>query len=197
MADGTDLTPVWGAIALAVVLGVGGTATSWSQSRRVVQLQEDVENLQFSVKKLQAQKAQAVSQSSRGGADRAKAAKANAGGAGAAANRGSMDPMMKVDMFAKKNNLDADKAQKLKGLVKQTLENVKKIGADAKAGKITAAERQPKMLAVLKQRNEQIIKLLGEEVGGKAVALLSAKASGGQAKAKAKGQRRPGSRLPQ
>ena len=176
-----------------------GAGAGWKQGGQLATLHQEINDLTVSVKKLEQSKTQAAP--ARTNAERMAAAKAKAkakGGAQGAAGRsgGPVDMDKRLDAFISKNAVSADKGKELKGIHEETLENLRKLGQEVKAGTLKPEERQPKMLAELKRRNESVVALLGDELGGKAVKLLSAssKQAAGQAKAR---QARPGSRLPQ
>jgi len=189
---------LWGLSAAALGVALVASGVGWKQASQLTTLQQDVTDLTVQVKKLQQAKPQPAL--ARAPADRMAAAKAKAkakGGApGAPARPGPVDVEKRLDAFISKNEIPSDKGQGLKDIHEETLTNLRKLGQDVKAGTLKPEERQTKMLAELKRRNESVVALLGDELGGKAVKLLSmsSKQSSGQAKAR---QARPNSRLPQ
>jgi len=193
MADssntGSSNQPLWAVSALAVLLAIGSGGLAMSQGSQVTELKGEVENLQIAVKKIQQAKAQPVP---RMGSNAAKAGKgkAKAGGGG--------DVRARIDAFAQKNNIDEATQTEVKAIVDASMKELRAIGQENKLKKLPADQLQSKMMGVLKQRNDKLTALLGEEVAAKAIKLLGKMTSnaggGGQAKAKSP---RPGSRLPQ
>jgi hypothetical protein len=191
---------LWGVSVAALVFGLVGSGAAWQQGAQMVTLQAELDDLSVALKRVENTKSQPAARTNadRMAAAKAKAkaqGKAGASGAGARA-AGPVDMDKRIDAFVGKNSLSDAQSQGLKDIVKESKATLRKLGQDAKAGEVSAEDQKPKMVAELKRRNAAVVTLLGDEIGGKAVKLLTAtsKPQAGQAKAR---QARPGSRLPQ
>ena len=197
MADtNSNNQPLWAVSALAVLLALGAGGMAMSQSGQITELTGEVENLTISIKKLQQQRSAPAPRGGGGGGDhaaaaaKAKAAKAGGGGGGG-------DLQTRIEAFIKKNELDADQVTALTEVVDASMAQLRDLGQQVKDGTLPADQRQAKMLEVLKERNDKITGLLGEDLGNKLINLLSMSSKGGQpAGGGGQKQPRPGSRLP-